>query len=137
LTENTQYFDIDKIAEPKSNLPHTLPKTAELFAEHMKRLRVRRDDEIICYDQLGIFSVCRAHWMLKYFGATNVRVMNGGLKKWVQEGRPVFQGPYEDGAGLEEDGDYDYHITDPELAVTDIDKVHQVAYYITNGATNW
>ena len=27
--------------------------------------------------------------MFTYFGAENVRIMNGGLKKWIKEGKPV------------------------------------------------
>lgn len=137
LTESSQYFDIDQIAEPGKDLPHVWPSTAEMFAEHMKRLRIRRTDQIICYDMLGIFSVARAAYMFRYFGAENVRILNGGLKKWVQEGREVFKGPYEDGAGLEEDGDYDYKIGNPHMVITDIDKVHNIAYYLVNGATDW
>jgi thiosulfate/3-mercaptopyruvate sulfurtransferase len=55
----------------------------------MKKLRVRRTDIIICYDNLGIFSSARAAWMMRYFGAESVRVLNGGFKKWQKEGRPV------------------------------------------------
>ena len=43
LTKTTQFFDIDEIAEPGSKLPHTLP-SAEVFTEHMKKLRVRKTD---------------------------------------------------------------------------------------------
>ena len=75
--------------------------------------------------------------MLRYFGAENVRVLNGGLKKWVMDGREIYRGPYEDGEGLEAEGDYDYKIEDPMQAVTDIDKVHEVAYYLANDATDW
>lgn len=63
----------------------------------MRRLRVRKDDEIVCYDLMGVQAVARAAWMLRYFGASNVRIMNGGLQKWVKEGRPVHEGPYVDG----------------------------------------
>jgi len=36
-----------------------------------------------------MFAVARAAWMLRYFGARNVRILNGGLKKWLKEGRKV------------------------------------------------
>ena len=39
-----------------------------------------------------MFSVARVHWMLKYFGATSVRILDGGFKKWSAEGRPVAKG---------------------------------------------
>jgi len=31
--------------------------------------------------------------MLRYFGASNVRVLNGGMKKWKAEGRKTASGP--------------------------------------------
>ena len=43
ITNTTQFFDIDAISEPGSKLPHTLP-SAEVFTEHMKRLRIGRTD---------------------------------------------------------------------------------------------
>ena len=43
LSKTTQFFDIDAIAEPGSKLPHTLP-SAEVFTEHMKKLRIGRTD---------------------------------------------------------------------------------------------
>jgi 3-mercaptopyruvate sulfurtransferase SseA len=30
--------------------------------------------------------------MFKYFGAKNVRILNGGLKKWIYESRSVSSG---------------------------------------------
>ena len=41
------------------------------------------------YDEQGMYGVARATWMFRYFGAVNVRILNGGLKKWMQEGRPT------------------------------------------------
>ena len=51
----------------------------------MKRLRVLPTDSIVCYDSLGLFSAPRAAWMFRFFGAENVRILNGGLKKWKLE----------------------------------------------------
>jgi len=31
--------------------------------------------------------------MFRYFGAENVKVLNGGLKKWKAEGRRTESGP--------------------------------------------
>ena len=39
-----------------------------------------------------MFSVARVAWMLKYFGATNVRILNGGLAKWEAESNLVASG---------------------------------------------
>jgi len=136
LSKTTQFFDIDEIAEPGSKLPHTLP-SVEIFTEHMKRLRIGRTDQIICYDALGMFSVARAAWMFRFFGAENVRIMSGGMPKWEKEGRATVSGPYTPGEGLPEDGDFSYKVVDDEKVITDINKVHNVAYALFNKATDW
>ncbi|MQG21567.1 MAG: sulfurtransferase [SAR202 cluster bacterium] len=43
---------------------------------------------IVCYDDAGP-PAARLWWLLSYFGVENVRVLNGGINKWVQEGRDV------------------------------------------------
>jgi thiosulfate/3-mercaptopyruvate sulfurtransferase len=56
-------------------------------------MNISAHDYIVCYDNVGIFSAPRAAWMLRYFGAKNVRVLNGGMKKWKAEGRKTASGP--------------------------------------------
>jgi thiosulfate/3-mercaptopyruvate sulfurtransferase len=135
LTETTQFFDIDGIADKTSPLPHTMPDVKK-FTECMRQLRVRRTDNIVCYDAAGFFTSGRAHWMMRYFGAEHVRILNGGLRKWIIEGRPLFKGEYVDGKGLPEEGDYNYEVVNPKMAVLDIKDVHKTAYYITQKATD-
>ena len=50
---------------------------------------------ICVYDQsdFGMFSSPRALWTLRYFGATNVKILNGGMKKWEAEKRQTVTGP--------------------------------------------
>ena len=103
----------------------------------MRAMRVRKDDTIVCYDHVGMFSVARCAWMLRYFGVQDVRIMNGGLQKWISEGRPVFKGPYRVGEGLPADGDYSFAPVDPGRVVTDISKVHEIAGKLYNGAKDW
>ena len=78
----------------------------------MQEMRVPKDAKIICYDHVGMFAVARVAWMFRYFGATDVRIMSGGFKKWQKEERPVFKGMYDYGEGLPEDGDYSYEAVD-------------------------
>lgn len=58
----------------------------------MNRLNLQPSDHIVCYDSVGIFSAPRVAWMFRYFGATNVQVLNGGLKKWKAENRILVGG---------------------------------------------
>ncbi|MDD3837199.1 MAG: 3-mercaptopyruvate sulfurtransferase [Phenylobacterium sp.] len=85
------FFDIDAIADASSGLPHMLP-SPQAFAEAAGRLGLPRSAEIIVYDAQGIFSAPRVWWTLKVMGYPRVRVLDGGLKKWLSEGRPVEAG---------------------------------------------
>ena len=61
----------------------------------------------------GIFTAARAAWMLRYFGATNVRVLNGGLSKWQRDGRPIIENaPLLSATFEESDGDYSFGVAD-------------------------
>jgi len=78
----------------------------EVFTHHMKRLSIRRTDEIVLYDTLGCFSSQRAFFMLRYFGLENVKILNGGIEKWKSEGGLVESGPIIDPPHVE--GDYNF-----------------------------
>lgn len=82
------FFDIDEIADKASSLPHMLP-TPQAFAEAAGRLGLSRQADIVVYDAHGIFSAPRVWWTLRTMGYRRVRVLDGGLRKWLAEGRPV------------------------------------------------
>lgn len=85
------FFDIDDLCDEKSALPHMLPSTVK-FASRMKKIGVGDGLRIVVYDSAGLFSAARAWWMFRVMGHDDVAVLNGGLKKWVAEGRPVEDG---------------------------------------------
>lgn len=60
----------------------------------MKNLDIRKNDFIICYDRLGIFSSARVWYTFKLFGVENVAVLNGGFVKWQKENLPIEKAPY-------------------------------------------
>lgn len=63
------------------------------FAAAMEQLGVGSDDRIIVYDDSPLRSATRAWWLLRHHGAKKVAVLDGGLAKWLAEGRPVERGP--------------------------------------------
>ena len=87
-----RFFDIDATADPNTKLPHMLPSPAK-FASDVKKLGVGDGKKIICYDAAGLFSAARCWWMFKVFGHDDVAVLDGGLPKWIAEGRTVEDGP--------------------------------------------
>jgi thiosulfate/3-mercaptopyruvate sulfurtransferase len=82
------FFDIDAIADPSTDLPHMLP-TPKAFAEAAGRLGLKRDATIVVYDARGLFSAPRVWWTLRVMGFGKVFVLDGGLKRWRAERRPI------------------------------------------------
>ena len=86
--ERSQYFDIDKISNKKSCLPHMTP-SENFFQKIIRSFGVNNDSTIIIYDTLGIYSSPRVWWLFKYFGHEKTFILNGGLKKWLKENKPI------------------------------------------------
>ncbi|MEM8771158.1 MAG: 3-mercaptopyruvate sulfurtransferase [Pseudomonadota bacterium] len=86
------FFDIDAICDPETDLPHMLPP-GPLFAKAVGELGVSHTDTIVVYDDQGFFSAPRVWWTFRAMGHPRVAVLNGGLKKWRAEGRPVDAAP--------------------------------------------
>ncbi len=82
------FFDIDEIADTDDRLPHMAP-SAEKFAARVRRLGLGDGNRIVIYDGSGTVSATRGWWMFRLFGATDVAVLDGGLPKWMAEGRPL------------------------------------------------
>jgi thiosulfate/3-mercaptopyruvate sulfurtransferase len=80
-------FDIDEVKDKGNNLPHMMITNEKEFVEHMKRLDIRKNDTIVCYDRHGIFSAPRVWYNLTIYGAPDVFILNGGFPKWKSENR--------------------------------------------------
>jgi thiosulfate/3-mercaptopyruvate sulfurtransferase len=83
-----RFLDIDELSDRSNPAPHMLP-SAEEFGEAMERLGVGRGDWIVVYDNSPIHTAARGWFTLRHFGARSVAVLDGGLQKWVAEGRPT------------------------------------------------
>ena len=86
------FFDLDAVSDHTTDLPHMLP-TAAAFAEAVGAMGIAETDTVVVYDTLGLVSAARVWWMFRVMGATDVRVLDGGLPQWRAEGRPVDTGP--------------------------------------------
>src|SRR6478736_10259411 len=85
------FFDVDAVSDHSNPLPHMFP-SAEQFGRDVGGLGISNDDTVVLYDSGGWVAGPRAWWMFLSFGHSNVRVLNGGLKKWIAEGRKVESG---------------------------------------------
>ena len=85
------FFDLDAVSDHSTDLPHMLP-TAAAFAEAVGELGIAATDTIVIYDTVGLFSAARVWWTFRTMGATNVRVLDGGLPLWRATGHSVETG---------------------------------------------
>ncbi|WP_425408720.1 3-mercaptopyruvate sulfurtransferase [Hyphococcus sp.] len=85
------FFDIDGIAAQSTDLPHMLPAPAA-FENAAGDLGLTEKDEIVVYDDSGVFSAPRVWWTFRAMGHRRVAVLNGGLPGWRAEGRPTESG---------------------------------------------
>ena len=86
-----RFFDIDDISDSQSDLPHMAPPV-EKFISRMRAMGVGDGHRVVVYDSTGVFSAPRVWWMFRLFGKTDVAVLDGGLRKWKAEGRPLEEG---------------------------------------------
>ncbi|WP_204112947.1 3-mercaptopyruvate sulfurtransferase [Shimia biformata] len=83
-----RFFDIDEIADLRSDLPHMVPPV-EKFMSRMRAMGVGDGHQVVVYDGAGLFSAARVWWLFRLMGQDNVAVLDGGFPKWQAEGRPV------------------------------------------------
>ena len=59
------------------------------FEELMGRSGISNDTTVAVYGDNNNWFAAWAFWQLKYYGHNDVRIMNGGRKKWLEEKRPL------------------------------------------------
>ena len=62
---------------------------AARFAEFAASKGIGPDTTVIFYGDKNNWWATYALWVFRLFGHDNVKIMNGGRKKWVDEGRPL------------------------------------------------
>ena len=77
-----------------STQPQDYPWVAEpdVMKELMERMGIGDDALVVTYDASGSLNAARFWWVLNYYGHTNVKVLNGGWRKWFDEGKPMSMG---------------------------------------------
>ena len=86
------FFDIDEISDTASALPHMLP-SPEKFASRMRQAGVMDGQRIVVYGNGALMAAARVWWTFRAMGHEDVVVLDGGLEKWLAEGRPTESGP--------------------------------------------
>ena len=73
--------------DPGSNRVHIM--NPDQFAAMCQGLGISDDALVIGYDNAKSNYAARLWWALNYYGHSNVKVMDGGWRRWVNEGRAV------------------------------------------------
>jgi|TARA_B110000967_G_scaffold37462_1_gene36932 thiosulfate/3-mercaptopyruvate sulfurtransferase len=85
------FFDIDKICDETSDLPHMAP-SIKTFSACLGAMGISDSHQVVVYDGAGLFSAARVWWLFKLMGLDSVSVLDGGLPKWRAEGRKTDNG---------------------------------------------
>ncbi|HZB96948.1 MAG TPA: sulfurtransferase [Herpetosiphonaceae bacterium] len=59
------------------------------FEQLMSRLGIANDTTVVFYGDKNNWWATYALWVFKLFGHQDARILNGGRKKWIDEGRPL------------------------------------------------
>ena len=63
------------------------------FKKLAESLGIGDDTLVVAYDNSRGLYAARLWWALHHYGHTNVKVMDGGWRKWLSEGRPISDFP--------------------------------------------
>jgi thiosulfate/3-mercaptopyruvate sulfurtransferase len=80
---------VGDLSDPDHPVPDMLPGP-ERFAQAMSRAGIGDDTLVVAYDDMGVpLGSARLWWALSYYGHDRVRVLDGGLREWQAQGRPL------------------------------------------------
>jgi thiosulfate/3-mercaptopyruvate sulfurtransferase len=85
--------------------------SADALSELMSSLGVSNAHTVVFYDNTNNLFAARAYWVLKYYGHADVRIYNGGRKKWLADGNELTTE-----AAAVTAGDYLAGDPDPQIA---------------------
>lgn len=86
------YFDLNQCSTPTKLVPFTL-QDPKCLSEYIGNLGIDKETHVITYDQQDNRSALRAWWLFRYFGHSNVSLLDGGIGKWISSGFDVTSKP--------------------------------------------
>ncbi|EZP68526.1 3-mercaptopyruvate sulfurtransferase [Sphingomonas paucimobilis] len=86
------FLDLPTLCDADDPRPGMLPSD-DFMTERCRALGIGSDDRIVVYDNSPTHSAARAWWMMRLYGVgASAAILDGGLPKWVAEGRPTESG---------------------------------------------
>ena len=83
------YLDLQADFSDNSQRLRFMMPSAEAFAEAAGRHGISEDSKLILYDRLGAMWAARLWWMFRSMGCNGAAVLDGGWRRWSDEGRAV------------------------------------------------
>jgi thiosulfate/3-mercaptopyruvate sulfurtransferase len=100
------------LASPNGPVHFALPPAAQ-FAASMERLGIGDQTVVVAYDDQGGHFASRFWLCMTFYGHGRFHILNGGLTKWLDEGRPIVTAAPQSRAAT-----FTPKIAEPELRVT-------------------
>lgn len=82
----------DDLVDTDAQIGFAIP-TPEHFAAAMERLGVSDTSRVVLYDDNGAMWAARVWFMLRWIGFDQAALLDGGLKAWRAEEKPLQAGP--------------------------------------------
>jgi thiosulfate/3-mercaptopyruvate sulfurtransferase len=82
---NLPALETDDLEANRLGFPLPPERAEQLF----RAAGVNSNSQVVVYDDQGSRFAARVFYVLEFFGHSHVQVLNGGLKKWQSERRPL------------------------------------------------
>src|SRR5262249_44444241 len=82
------YLNLDEVFKGEGNGPAHLLGPMREVADVLGRLGIAPEKHVVIYDENGGPRAAQLFWLLEYLGFSQVSVLEGGIERWMAEGRP-------------------------------------------------
>jgi thiosulfate/3-mercaptopyruvate sulfurtransferase len=72
---------------------HPLPDP-DIFSNKLTAWGIQKDTQVVVYDTTGGSFAVRLWWMMRYYGHSQVALLDGGFPMWLRENRAIQIGVY-------------------------------------------
>lgn len=133
--DGAKFLDLEEELSDTSNfsLSFAFPKDKEIFLKFLKKHKIKsKNENILLYDQYGLYSVSRAWFIFNYYGFSNVFILDGGLPKWKKEVGLIIKGyeieqEEEEDKNDELDNNFNEILTENTDFLTNFEEVKDIA----------
>lgn len=81
------YLNMDEVLTGKAGTGPRAIRPVEEIAALLGRLGLATHKQVVIYDEIGGPNAAQAFWLMEYLGVAQVCVLEGGVERWMAEGR--------------------------------------------------